>query len=277
MNSKELTRFNLTVRGNGSEPILFVHGYGCDQQMWRNVTPHFEADFQVILIDLIGSGKSDISAYNYQKYNTLHGYADDLIEICERLELKEVNLVGHSVSTMIGLLAVNKAPHIFSSLVMVAPSPCFINEGDYEGGFSPEDIDGLIDAVESNYLGWSSEITPMIMGNPDRPELAAELKESFCRNNPEIAKHFARVTFTSDNRSDIPLCKVPVLVLQSERDLLAAPPVGQYVHDHLPASKMVILPTSGHCPHMSAPEMTAKAIASFFQQKQTLLANSPVL
>jgi len=258
-----LSKFNINLTGNGSQPILFVHGYGCDQNMWRKLLPYFKDNYKIVLMDLMGAGNSDIEHYNFDKYDSLQGYADDIVEICQSLELSNVILVGHSVSAMIGLLATNSAPEIFSSLIMVTPSPCYINKENYQGGFSTEDIDNLINAVESNYLGWSSEIAPAIMGTPDQPELAEELKESFCRNNPTIAKHFAKVTFTSDNRANLLKSQTNTLVIQVTNDFLAAQKVGEYIHHQLPKSKLEILQTHGHCPHMSNPKITTDAIANF--------------
>lgn len=258
-----LNKFNLNLKGSGNTPMLFLHGYGCDQNMWRFITPAFEKDYMIILVDLIGSGGSDLSVYNYEKYNSLAGYADDIIEICTELDLKEVVLVGHSVSAMSALLATTKQPDLFNSLIMIGPSPCYINKENYFGGFEQSEIDGLLEAVESNYLGWSSNITPVIMGNPDRPELSEELKESFCRNNPDIARHFAKVTFTSDNRHDIPNSLTQSLILQCKSDIIAPVQVGQYVLENKPNSKLIELDTSGHCPHLSDPELTIKAMQSF--------------
>lgn len=261
-----LSRFNINSIGKGTQPILFIHGYGCDQNMWRKVTPFFSENYKIILMDLMGAGNSDTEYYDFEKYNTLQGYADDIVDVCQILELTDVILVGHSVSAMIGLLVTNSKPELFSNLIMVTPSPCYINIGEYIGGFSTEDIDNLIEAVESNYLGWSSEITPAIMGNPEQPELAEELKESFCRNDPKIAKHFAKVTFTSDNRSDLDKSQTNTLVIQVANDFLVSPKVGEYVHKHLPKSKLEVLETFGHCPHMSNPDSTANSIITFLKE-----------
>ncbi|MFT5254546.1 MAG: sigma-B regulation protein RsbQ, partial [Flavobacteriales bacterium] len=194
---------NITIQGTGSKSMFLVHGYGCDQNMWKFITPQFKEDYRIILIDLVGSGKSDENAYDYDKYSSLEGYADDIIEICDALNLKDICFVGHSVGAIIGLLAAVKRPALFEKLIMIGPSPRYINDVVYFGGFSQNDIDDLMETLDSNYLGWSSAMAPVIMGNPDRPELAAELEESFCQNNPEIAKHFAKVTFQGDNRSDL--------------------------------------------------------------------------
>ncbi|WP_051359878.1 alpha/beta fold hydrolase [Adhaeribacter aquaticus] len=264
-----LKRNNVTISGKGKQPMLFAHGYGCDQNMWRLITPAFENDYQIILFDHVGFGKSDITAYNQTRYNSLKGYAEDVLEICQELDLTNVIFVGHSVSSMIGVLAAIKEPTLFDKLVLVGPSPRYINDGNYEGGFSSEDIDGLLESLDSNYLGWSSAMAPVIMGNPNRPELGEELTNSFCRTNPEIAKDFARVTFLSDNRADLSKLKTKSLILQCSEDVIAPMSVGEYMHQHLPDSEMMVLEATGHCPNLSAPEETIQAIKKFLQN-QTL-------
>jgi len=259
-------RNNVNVSGNGSATMVFAHGFGCDQTMWRFLAPAYEERFRTIAFDLVGSGRSDLSAYSREKYNTLHGYADDLLEIIDEFATGPVIFVGHSVSTMIGLLATIKAPQKFSAQVMVGPSPCYINDGDYVGGFSREDIDELLETMDANYLGWSSSLAPAIMGVPDRPELREELTNSFCRNDPEIAKHFARVTFLSDHRQDVARSSVPALILQCSDDMVAPLTVGEYLHRTLPASTLHIIDNVGHCPHMSAPTASSHAIDGFLAQ-----------
>jgi sigma-B regulation protein RsbQ len=244
-------------------PMVFVHGFGCDQAMWRFVAPDFEVDHRVVLLDLIGSGTSDLSAYDPEKYNSLQGYANDIVEICRELGLRDVVLVGHSVSAMIGVLACQQAPELFGALVMVGPNPRYVDDGDYVGGFSRTDIAGLLDALDANHLGWSTQMAPVIMGNPDRPELAAELTNSFCRTDPGIAAQFARVTFLSDNRADLPTVTVPTLVLQCSEDAIAREVVGRFVHEQLPNSVFTQLKATGHVPHLSAPEETTAAIRAF--------------
>lgn len=243
--------------------MIFAHGFGCDQHMWRFVAPAFEDEFKVILFDHVGSGHSNLAAYDRAKYRSLQGYADDLLEICRALEVEGGIFVGHSVSAMIGVLAAIKEPAYFEKLVLIGPSPCYINDGDYVGGFSREDIEGLLDALDSNYLGWSSTMAPVIMGNPDRLELGAELTNSFCRTDPEIAKQFARVTFLSDNRADLPKLKTPALILQCSEDVIAPEAVGRYLHRTLADSTLVIMQATGHCPNLSAPDETIDAIQSF--------------
>jgi sigma-B regulation protein RsbQ len=256
-------RNNVKISGKGSRPLLFAHGFGCDQNMWRLVAPAFEDDFKVILFDHVGAGRSDLSAYSRAKYGTLAGYAEDVIEICRELDLTEVVFVGHSVSAMIGVLAAIRAPERFEALVLIGPSPRYLNAGDYVGGFAKEDLEQLLDALDANYLGWSSTMAPVIMGNPDRPELAAELANSFCRTDPEIARSFAEVTFFSDNRADLPRVQTRSLVLQCSDDAIAPLSVGEYVHRHLTDSQLVVMKATGHCPNLSAPEETIAAIRSF--------------
>jgi sigma-B regulation protein RsbQ len=259
-----LTRNSVTVRGVPSgRPMVFAHGFGCDQEMWRFVAPDFEVDHKVVLFDHVGSGRSDLGAYDPDKYGSLEGYAADVVDVCRELELSDVVFVGHSVSAMIGVLACRRAPELFGALVMIGPSPRYVDDGDYVGGFSRTDIAGLLDSLDSNHLGWSAQIAPVIMGNADRPELAEELTNSFCRTDPGIARQFARVTFLSDNRADLASVSVPTLVLQCSSDVIAPEPVGTYVHEHIPGSVLVHLEATGHCPNLSAPEETTAAIRSF--------------
>ena len=244
-------------------PMVFAHGFGCDQEMWRLVVPTFETDHRVVLFDHVGSGRSDLSAYDPVRYGSLEGYAADVVEICRALELTDVVFVGHSVSAMIGVLALQQAPELFGALVMVGPNPRYVDDGDYVGGFSREDIAALLESLDSNHLGWSAAMAPVIMGNPDRPELTAELTNSFCRTDPDIARQFARVTFLSDNRADLPGVRVPTLVLQCTADTIAPEVVGRYVHEHVPGSVYTLLSATGHCPHLSAPAETTAAIRAF--------------
>lgn len=256
-------RNNVHVSGKGAATMVFAHGFGCDQTMWRFLAPAYEERFRTIEFDHVGSGRSDLSAYDRDKYGSLHGYADDLLEIIDEFASGPVIFVGHSVSTMIGLLATIRAPHKFSAQIMVGPSPCYINDGDYIGGFDREDIDELLETMDANYLGWSSNMAPAIMGVPDRPELRAELTSSFCRNDPEIAKHFARVTFLSDHRADVARSTVPALILQCTDDIVAPRSVGEFLHRKLPVSTLHIIDNVGHCPHMSAPTESSRAIDHF--------------
>jgi sigma-B regulation protein RsbQ len=256
-------RNNVRTAGTGPATMVFAHGFGCDQAMWRFIAPAFAERFRTITFDLVGSGGSDLTAYDRDKYGTLHGYADDLLEILDECASGPVVFVGHSVSTMIGLLATIKAPERFAAQIMVGPSPCFINEGDYLGGFAREDIDELLETMEANYLGWSSNLAPAIMGAPNQPDLSQELTASFCRNDPDIAKHFARTTFLCDHRADLPQSTVPALILQCSDDLVAPLTVGDYLHKHLPNSTLHVIENVGHCPHMSSPTASSRAIDAF--------------
>jgi sigma-B regulation protein RsbQ len=260
-----LTRNCVTVSGvPEGRPIVFAHGFGCDQAMWRFVAPDFEVDHRVVLFDHVGAGRSDLSAYDPQKYGSLRGYAADIVEICRELDLRDVVLVGHSVSAMIGVLAFQEAPELFGALVMVGPNPRYVDDGDYVGGFSRSDIAGLLDALDSNHLGWSAQMAPVIMGShPEHPELAQELTNSFCRTDPDIARQFARVTFLSDNRADLADVAVPTLILQCSEDVIAPDVVGRYVHEAIPGSTFTTLAAVGHVPHLSAPKETTAAIRAF--------------
>jgi len=258
-----VTRNAVHVAGHGNRPLVFAHGFGCDQSMWRLVTPAFADSHRIVLFDHVGAGRSDLAAFSKRKYSALEGYAEDVIEIAEELDLQDAVFVGHSVSAMIGVLASIAAPKRFGGLIMVGPSPRYINDEDYVGGFTRVQIDELLDFLDANHLGWSAAMAPTIMGNPDRPELGEELANSFCRTDPEIAKHFARTTFTSDNRLDLPRVTVPSLVLQCSNDVIAPTCVGEYVHRHIPNSRFVQLRAVGHCPNLSAPEETAAAIRAF--------------
>ena len=245
--------------------MLFAHGFGCDQNMWRYLTPAFEDDYRVVVFDYVGAGGSDLAAYDAERYSSLDAYAADVLEICRELDLRDVIFVGHSVSSMIGALAAIEDPARFSKLIMVGPSPRYIDDETYVGGFSDEDIVELLDSLESNYLGWSTAMAPVIMGNPDRPELGAELTESFCRTDPAIARQFAEVTFRSDNRADLARVETPTLILQCDDDVIAPVSVGQFVHDAMPDSTFVLLNATGHCPHLSAPDQTIAAICKFLE------------
>lgn len=259
-----LRRNNVTVSGDPDGPVvMFAHGFGCSQETWNLVAPQFEADHRVVLFDHVGAGRSDASAYDRGKYDSLDGYATDVLEIIEALDLTDVAFVGHSVSAMIGVLAANRVPTRFRALVLVGPSPRYTNIGDYQGGFEQTDIDALLDSLDANYLGWSREVAPMIMGRPDRPELGQRLVDSFCRVDPVIARHFARVTFLSDNRGDLALVTVPTLVLQCQADAIAPSQVGVFVHSSIPGSRLTVLEATGHVPILSAADEVAREIRGF--------------
>jgi sigma-B regulation protein RsbQ len=260
-------RNNVTEHGRpDGQPVLFSHGFGCDQNMWRFVWPRFEDGYRVVLFDHVGAGGSDLGAYHPERYSSLQGYAEDVLEICRELDLRDVVFVGHSVSAMIGVLAAAAEPDRFARLVLVGPSPRYVDDGDYVGGFSREDIEGLLDSMDSNYLGWSSQMAPVIMGNADRPELGEELTNSFCRTDPEIARSFARVTFLSDNRADLASVGTPSLILQCSDDAIAPEQVGRFVEREMPAARLVMLDAVGHCPNLSAPEATGAAIEEFLRR-----------
>jgi sigma-B regulation protein RsbQ len=258
------TRNNVVVTGREDGPtVLLAHGFGCDQNLWRLVVPELAERYRVVLFDHTGAGRSDLTAWTQERYGSLEGYADDVLALCHELDLREVVLVGHSVSAMIAVLAANREPDRFAKLVLLTPSPCYIDDEGYRGGFSRDDIDELLAALESNYLGWSAAMAPVIMGNPDRPELGEELTNSFCRTDPAIARVFARATFLSDNRADLAKVSVPTLIIQCANDAIAPPEVGQFTHEQITGSRLVTLDATGHCPQLSAPEATAGAITAF--------------
>ncbi|MEU3840199.1 alpha/beta hydrolase [Streptomyces sp. NPDC028635] len=257
-------RNNVTVTGNPQGPaVVLAHGFGCDQNMWRLTVPALAENYRIVLFDYVGSGRSDASAFSAERYSSLDGYARDVVEVCEALDLRDAVFVGHSVSAMIGVLAASAAPGRIGALVMVAPSPRYIDDDAYRGGFSAEDIDELLQSLEANYLGWSAAMAPVIMGNADRPELGDELKNSFCATDPDMARVFARTTFLSDSRDDLKGVSVPTLILECTQDVIAPREVGAFVHRAIPGSTLVTLDATGHCPHLSAPEATNEAITTF--------------
>lgn len=265
-----LSRNNVTVFGEGTQPLLFAHGFGCDQNMWRFVAPAFQDNYQIVLFDYVGSGKSDWQAYNPERYSDLKGYAQDILDVCTALDLTDVILVGHSVSSVIGLLASLQEPHRFSRLILVAPSPRYLNDPPtYRGGFERRDLEELLDLMDKNYIGWANFLAPVVMQNTNQPELAKELEESFCSTDPVIMRRFAEVTFFADNRADLPQVTVPSLILQCADDTIAPVEVGDYMHRHLTRSSLERMQATGHCPHMSHPEETIQLI-------QTYLASAAV-
>jgi sigma-B regulation protein RsbQ len=247
----------------GGRPLVLAHGFGCNQEVWRDVIPYFEHDHRIVLFDLVGAGASDLEAYDRVKYDSLDGYADDVLEILDDLDLHDVVFVGHSVSAMIGILAANRDPARFGRLILVGPSPRYVNDAEYFGGFEQVDIDGLLDALELNYLGWSTSMAPVIIGNADRPELGEQLAANFCSTDPGIANHFAHVTFLSDHRRDLADVSVPTLVLQCQEDAIAPVAVGEYVHRQIPGSTLVVLEATGHCPNLSHPDEVAEAVREY--------------
>ena len=263
MTSNVLVRNNVNVFGSGTQPMLFAHGFGCDQNMWRFITPAFERDYKVVLFDYIGSGKSDISAYDPRRYSTLDGYAQDVLDVCAALDLRDVIFVGHSVSSMVGVLAAKREPERFSRLIMVGPSPRYINDDGYVGGFERADIEGLLELMDKNYIGWASFLAPVIMKNEERPELTQELQESFCSTDPKIARRFAQTTFFADNRADLADVPVPSLIMQCSEDAIAPVEVGHYLHRTMPRSTLRHMKATGHCPHVSHPEETVEAMKEY--------------
>lgn len=262
-----LKRNNVVFSGHGSQPMVFAHGFGCDQQMWRFVAPAFEATHRVVLFDHFGCGKSDISAYSNERHVSLAGYAEDLVDILEQADLRDAIIVGHSVSSIIGILAAIKAPHRVSKLVLVGPSPRYLNEPpDYVGGFDRADIDGLIDMMESNMLGWANFLAPAVMGAQSPQAMTEELKASFCAADPYISRRFAAATFLGDNRADLPRLAQPALIIQCTDDAIAPPAVGAYVHAHLKGSTLRLIEASGHCPHMTHPDQTIALIQDYLAQ-----------
>jgi len=261
--AKIYLRNNVKVTGKGTRTLLFGHGFGCDQHTWRDVAPAFEEDFRVVLFDYVGAGGSDLSAYDPTRYGSLEGYAYDLIEICDELQLENVIFIGHSVSSMIGLLAIKQKPGIFEQIIFIGPSPRYINEPGYPGGIDKSDLEGLLDVMDSNYQGWSKFLAPKIMGNPERPELADSLADSFCATDPAIARRFARVTFLSDNRADLAYLNIPSLTIQCQDDFLTSQSVAEYIKSQTEDNTLIMLSTSGHCPQLSDPEGVINAISDF--------------
>jgi sigma-B regulation protein RsbQ len=264
MTENVLVRNNVKVTGRGTQPMLFAHGFGCDQNMWRFMTPAFEDDYRVVLFDYVGSGKSDLGAYSAQRYGSLDGYTQDVLDVCRALDLKDIIFVGHSVSGVVGILASILEPERFDRLVLVGPSPRYINDPpDYVGGFERADIEALLGMMEKNYIGWANFLAPVVMKNEEQPGLARELEESFCSTDPEIARRFAEVTFFSDNRDDLARVPVPSLIIQCSEDAIAPTEVGEYLQRRLPQSTLRVLKATGHCPHMSHPEETVQVIREY--------------
>jgi sigma-B regulation protein RsbQ len=256
-------RNNVRITGSGTQPLLFAHGFGCDQSMWRYVAPAFEEDYKVVLFDYVGCGKSDWSAYSVERYGTLAGYAQDVLDIVEAFDLRDVIFVGHSVSSVVGLLASLKAPERFAKEILVGPSPCYVNDGDYVGGFERADIEGLLDLMDKNYIGWAAFLAPVVMKNPGNPELVQELQESFCATDPRVTREFAKATFLSDHRAEMPKVKVPSLILQCSEDAIAPDSVGEYLNRVLDGSTLKVMEATGHCPHMSHPAETIKLMKEY--------------
>jgi sigma-B regulation protein RsbQ len=269
MSAQAITlRNNVTTSVNGKQPMIFAHGFGCDQNMWRFVAPYFADDYQVVLFDYVGSGKSDISKYDVKRYSRLEGYAEDILDICEALELTDAILVGHSVSSTIGLLASLKWPSLFSRHIMVCPSPSFLNYlPDYLGGFEKPDLEELLNLMDKNYIGWANYLAPLVMGMESTELLTGELSGSFCSTDPVIAKAFAKATFMSDYRDQYAQIKHPSLIIQNTHDALAATTVGQYLHRIMADNTITTLDAHGHCPHMTHPKLVIDEIGRFLNNE----------
>ena len=258
-----LSRNNVQISGEGERILMFGHGFGCDQNTWRAIVPAFTERFKIVLFDYVGAGKSNLDAYNEHRYSSLEGYSQDIIDICSALNLKNVTFIGHSVSSMIGLLAVKMQPSTFEKIIFIGPSPCYMNKPGYAGGIEPDDLEALLDVMDSNYLGWSMTMAPLIMGKENPTELADSLQASFCATDPSIARKFARVTFLSDNRADLAGLSIPSLTIQCNDDFLTSTTIAEYIREHTPLNQIAILDSSGHCPHLSDPEGVIKAIKEF--------------
>ena len=264
-------RNNVQIIGRGSRPLVLAHGFGCDQNMWRFLTPLLESDYRIILFDYTGSGKSDVSHYDRERYSKLQGYAQDVIEICESIGVSDVVFVGHSVSSIIGILAANERPDLFAQLVLVCPSPSFMNfEPDYRGGFEREDLEELLNLMDKNYIGWANYLAPLVMGTEANQELTKELSDSFCSTDPTYLKPFARATFLSDHRSDLGKTKHPTLILQSANDTLASIEVGQYMAGKITTSQIDVIEASGHCLHMTNPNSVYESMSRFIADLETV-------
>ncbi|WDU78366.1 alpha/beta fold hydrolase [Lysinibacillus sp. G01H] len=258
-----VVRNNVTILGQGDQTLIFAHGFGCDQNMWRFITPAFMDKYQIILFDYVGSGNSDTNAYSSEKYQSLQGYVQDVLDIIETLSLQNSIFVGHSISAMIGLLASIQHPDYFKKLIMIGPSPCYLNDDGYRGGFERSDIAELLDMMEMNFTGWASYMAPIAMSNPEQPALTQELKQTFIAADPIIAKEFAEVTFLSDHRSELSKVSVPSLIIQCSEDSIVPIGVGDYLHHHLKNSTLQLMEAKGHYPHISHPNETIQCIADF--------------
>ncbi len=267
MRSEILIRNNVTVFGKGEQVIMFAYGFGCTQNMWRLVTPAFEEHYKIVLFDYVGCGESDHNAYNSGQYSSLDGYAQDILDVCTELKLENVIFIGHSISCMIGLLAAVDQPNLFSSMIFIGPSPRYMNDVGYVGGFSKEDMEGLLEMMHNNFMGWANFLAPAIVRNDERPELAREVEASFCSTDPIITRKFAQVTFFSDNRDNLSKLALPCLILQSSDDAIAPETVGRYTHQMIKDSIFVKMDATGHCPHLTHPDETIAHIQKFLNQK----------
>lgn len=259
-------RNNVTILGKGKQTIVFGHGLGCDQTIWKYITPPFEEKYQIVLFDYVGSGNSDLSAYESDRYKDLNGYAMDLLEIIEALALKDVIFIGHSVSSMIGTLASIQQPEVFKCLIMIAPSPRYINDINYIGGFNEEDVKELLTMMEMNFVGWASVTAPLAMNNPQNPKLGQDLQSRFCSGDPIITREFAQATFLSDHRNDLSQISVPTLIIQCSEDSMVPKEVGEYLHQHIQNSTLLLTEAKGHYPQLSDPTETVAIIQNYLAQ-----------
>jgi sigma-B regulation protein RsbQ len=252
--------------GSKGPVLLYAHGFGCSQRMWSRVTPAFADTHRQILFDYVGSGQSDLAAFDVLRYSSLNGYAQDVLDVCDAYGLTSgVTFVGHSVSCSVGLLASIARPELFERLVLIGPSPCFLNEPpNYTGGFEREDLEGLLSLMDQNYIGWAQYLAPVVAGADGAEQVAGELSDSFCSTEPAVARVFARTTFFADNRVDLPRVTRPCLILQHRQDALAPLAVGEYMHAHLRDSTLQVLPVAGHCSHMTHPQLVIDAMRPYF-------------
>ena len=248
-----LKRNNVKVFGKGDQALLFSHGFGCDQNMWRFITANFVTDYQIIVFDHVGAGHSDLLAYDRVKYDSLSGYANDLLDICQELNLTHATLIGHSVGAMIGILSAIRQPEHFHKLILIGPSPCYLQQEQYYSSFTYKDVEEMLNYMETDYVNWSVTFAEFIMGSTPYPSLIEEMANSFCNTNPEIAKHFARVSFLSDHRSDLTHVKTKTYILQCSDDMIAPEEVGQFMNQKIEGSTLIHLQATGHCPNLSAP------------------------
>lgn len=262
-------RHNVRVLGSLGPPLIFAHGFGSEQRAWRSQVAAFKDHYQIILFDHVGCGRSDFNAYNATRYSSIHGYAEDLLELCEELDVRDGILVGHSVSGMAGLLAAVAEPKRFRQLVFVKASPRYLNDpsAGYVGGFEPAQLESLYAAMSGNFHAWSTGFSKLVMDNPEMPELAQEFARSLTLMRPDIALASARVIFESDLRAELPRLKTPTLIVQSGSDFAVPDEVGLYMARHIPLAQLARIDARGHLPHLSAPQAVNQAINDFLQNR----------